>query len=111
MSVNGISSQPVAFPRAAVARPQGTPPGQSGGAAHAEASRIAAQPQSAPAGEPTEALTSAPPEGVDPALWSVLTTEERAYFAKVRALGPLTYGPSAASTRPQVRGGRVDVTV
>ena len=58
-----------------------------------------------------EALTSAPPAGVDPSLWSVLTTEERAYFAKVRALGPITYGPSAGAAKPALRGGRIDVTV
>src|SRR5690242_5874250 len=33
-----------------------------------------------------------PPEGTDPALWSVLSAEERAFFAKAGAMGPLTYG-------------------
>lgn len=64
-----------------------------------------------PAVREAEALTSAPPQGVDPALWSVLTTEERAYFARVRAMGPITYGPAAGGTRPAMRGGRIDVTV
>src|SRR5215211_943557 len=38
------------------------------------------------------AVPSEPPAGTDPALWSVLTGEERAYFAKSASMGPLTYG-------------------
>lgn len=64
-----------------------------------------------PAVREAEALTSAPPQGVDPSLWNVLTTEERAYFAKVRAMGPITYGPAQSANRPAMRGGRIDVTV
>ena len=53
------------------------------------------------------------PKGTDPALWSVLTSEERSFFAKARAMGPLTYGPgqdrgAAAGT---LLGGRLDVRV
>ena len=33
------------------------------------------------------------PPGSDPALWSVLTSEERRFFARQAALGPITYGP------------------
>lgn len=52
------------------------------------------------------------PPGTDPNLWSVLTAEERAYFEQVQALGPVTYGPNAASADPAVpRGTRVDVRV
>lgn len=53
-----------------------------------------------------------PPADVDPALWSVLTTEEREFFLKARDLGPITYrpGPSGRDAAPQ-RGGRVDVRV
>jgi hypothetical protein len=57
------------------------------------------------------------PEGTDPKLWSVLTSEERAYFAKA-GNGPLTYSrltnPNRSSTPPaslSIRGGRVDVRV
>lgn len=41
--------------------------------------------------------TTAPvaaPDGVDPALWSVLTHEEQAFFASQAQLGPLSYGPA-----------------
>ena len=52
------------------------------------------------------------PPGTDPAFWSVLTAEERRYFAKMQALGPLTYGPRPATAPPTVaRGGRIDTTV
>ncbi len=59
------------------------------------------------AGIPIEA-----PPGTDPTLWSVLTAEERRHFAKLQALGPLTYGPRpAAQAQPLARGGRIDMTV
>jgi hypothetical protein len=50
--------------------------------------------------------------GSDPALWSILTSEERAFFARQAALGPLHYGPGARSTPPVSDGplgGRIDV--
>lgn len=65
-----------------------------------------------------EALPAEAPEGTDPALWQVLTTEERAFFARMTAMGPLTYGRSAhtpasnpgmGGERPVLRGGRIDV--
>ena len=53
------------------------------------------------------------PSGTDPDLWSVLTSEERDFFARARAMGPLTYGPSAGGAGPNApaRGGRVDLRV
>ncbi len=53
------------------------------------------------------------PAGTDPKLWSILTSEERGFFAKSQAMGPLTYGRVMAA-RPQpdmpaVRGGRLDI--
>ena len=56
-----------------------------------------------------------PPPGTDPALWSVLSGEERAFFAKSGAMGPLTYGRALrdmnAAQMPASRGGRLDVKV
>jgi len=53
------------------------------------------------------------PDGVDQELWSVLTKEERGYFVKAGAMGPLTYGRNsaaqAAPSAPLVRGGRLDI--
>jgi hypothetical protein len=64
----------------------------------------------APQGVPVE-----PPPGTDPALWSVLSGEERAFFAKAGAMGPLTYGRALqdmkASQLPASRGGRLDVKI
>jgi hypothetical protein len=62
---------------------------------------------------PTRAVPTEAPGGTDPALWSVLTSEERSFFARARSMGPLTYGPgSAADAAPGVRlGGRIDVKV
>jgi hypothetical protein len=55
------------------------------------------------------------PEGTDPKLWSILTSEERAFFARSTTSGPLTYSKimmpnrTAAPTALAIRGGRVDV--
>lgn len=68
-----------------------------------EASRVAVR---------EEVGLEAPP-GTDPQLWSVLTTEERRYFAQLRALGPLTYRPGRLGLVEFAlqRGGRLDVRV
>lgn len=54
-----------------------------------------------------------PPAGTDPQLWSVLTTEERRFFAQARAMGPVTYGRSnlGLAELGLQRGGRLDVKV
>ena len=55
---------------------------------------------------------SHPPPGTDPMLWSVLTAEERSFFARARSMGQITYGPgSRASDAGIPRGGRLDVKV
>lgn len=65
------------------------------------------------AAAPTDAVPAEAPQGTDPALWSVLTSEERAFFARARAMGPLTYGRGASNDQvPGVRlGGRIDVRI
>ncbi len=61
----------------------------------------------------TQSVPAEPPEGTDPALWSVLSGEERAFFAKAGAMGPLTYGKALREMNgtqlPATRGGRLDV--
>ena len=69
---------------AVVARPTATP----------TATRTAAPLGGAQATLPTEA-----PAGTDPELWGVLTSQERAFFAKSSASGPLTYGRVAAGVQ------------
>ena len=55
-----------------------------------------------------------PPEGTDPKLWSILTSEERSFFARAGAQGPLTYarvmmGTHDQSLAPSMRGLRLDI--
>jgi hypothetical protein len=61
----------------------------------------------------SSALPVQPPPGTDPELWSVLSADERGFFAKAGAMGPLTYGrmttAQAAPTVPALRGGRLDI--
>ena len=63
--------------------------------------------------KPGDVIPTEAPQGTDPALWSVLTAEERSFFARARAMGPLTYGRGSSSDDiPGVRlGGRIDVKV
>jgi hypothetical protein len=85
------------------------------------AAHLPATPASRPAGavrDPLAVGTTQPalpaeaPAGTDPELWSVLSAEERVFFAKVGAMGPLTYGRVSAEMRAESsipRGGRLDV--
>lgn len=57
-------------------------------------------------------LQSEAPAGTDPELWSVLSAEERAFFARAGGIGPLTYSHTIHSGQPAtavMRGGRIDV--
>lgn len=79
--------------------------------------RAAAAPQPAAEAaslrEGADDIPAEAPSGVDADLWSILTSEERRFFARTRALGPLTYGPrqgSAPAAGP-APGGRIDVRV
>lgn len=120
MSLNGINNNPLLSSLGPLVRPgtsQGVNPDSAKAARAtperasgiAERAPVAARPTiaSAPSAVPAEA-----PAGTDPALWSVLTTEERAFFSKSAALGPLTYGKIKNATLPAppaMRGGRLDV--
>jgi hypothetical protein len=62
--------------------------------------------------ESAAAVPAEAPQGTDPELWSVLTSEERSHFAKLAAVGPLTYGrlvQGAPATSVAMRGVRLDV--
>jgi hypothetical protein len=75
----------------------------------------AASQQPASAKGAQQSVPLEPPAGTDPALWSVLSGEERAFFAKSGAMGPLTYGRALRDMNsaqiPASRGGRLDVKV
>ena len=72
------------------------------------------QTPNAPSATGAAVPTQAPP-GTDPELWSVLSAEERVFFAKLGAMGPLTYGRVLTQAQqtpvPAARGGRLDVKV
>ncbi len=124
MSLNGINNNPLLSSLGPLGRPasantangvsqNGTRPAAERAlertAGLAERTSSATRPSIAatPTNVPAEA-----PAGTDPALWSVLTTEERAFFSKTAALGPLTYGKiknASLPTPPAMRGGRLDV--
>jgi hypothetical protein len=120
MSINGISNPllqtpgTIARPDAArtnIARPQTSGTAANGVTPNA---RPALKSQTPIAGQ-NATQTSVPaeaPAGTDPTLWSVLTSEERNFFAKSVAGGPLTYSRIKDMTNPvapAARGVRLDV--
>lgn len=124
MSIPGINSSAIPPQLGSVVRPDarrpaagadraGTPP-QGPGRAGAPFERPTLRPQAPITGGANAqgAVPAEPPAGTDPALWSVLTSEERQFFAKTAAMGPLTYGRIKAATAPvppAPRGVRLDV--
>lgn len=124
MSIHGINtSQPLpnlGASRADAARTQNA--GQQGldraaiatQNARSNVPAAALKPQTPIAGQGAtqSAVPAEAPAGTDPMLWSVLTNDERNFFAKTAALGPLTYGRIKAATTPTppaARGVRLDV--
>lgn len=128
MSINGINSNPL-LPNLGATRTEGARTqsgtqnvGNAGVAsqqglqqARTAANANALKPQTPIAGQGAAQSTvpaEAPP-GTDPAFWSVLTAEERNFFAKSANLGPLTYSrfkeATTAPTPPAARGVRLDV--
>lgn len=120
MSINGISNPllanigPLARPDEA-SRAIDRNNNRTGGTAPAAAALTtpALRPQTSITGQSAQsAVPAEAPAGTDPSLWSVLTSEERNFFAKTASLGPLTYGRIKAATMPappSARGGRLDV--
>lgn len=118
MSINGISSGymqrplPSSSTAAGTVRDQGIRQ-QGGSVAPAPLSSGQTAQRTAAAPGASATLPAEAPAGTDPKLWSILTSEERGFFAKSQAMGPLTYGRiMAARTQPDmpaVRGGRLDI--
>jgi hypothetical protein len=117
MSINGISN-PLLANIGPLARPDessrtSVDRNRTQNTAIAPATTPALRPQAPIAGQAAQhAVPAEAPAGTDPTLWSVLTNEERNFFAKTASLGPLTYGrikSAAPSAPPSVRGGRLDV--
>jgi hypothetical protein len=109
---NGTTARPgAAAPRPDALRTPATRPQESA---------LRPQQSLAGAGATAGALPAEPPAGTDPALWSVLTGEERTFFARAAASGPLTYGRISAGVNAlqgnplaaplaAARGARLDV--
>ena len=112
MNLNGIGYAPTLLRPAPsdARRVDHHPAGHPGAVAPAT---VPQAPRETPAAaELNRTLPVEAPAGTDPELWSVLSAEERGYFAKVGSMGPLTYGhllTSARSDAPVLRGGRLDV--
>jgi hypothetical protein len=115
MSINGISNPLLGnIGRPDLARTQTDRAGGAGTSAGAPIARPTLPTQTPIAGQggAHSAVPLEAPAGTDPVLWGVLTTEERTFFAKTAALGPLTYGRVKAVTHPApptARGVRLDV--
>ena len=123
MSVSSVNN-PLASALRNVGRPlntgaPGTTPAGVQPGARPATTPAALRPQQ-PLAAPQQSLQTEAPAGTDPALWSVLTGEERAFFAKAAATGPLTYSRISAGVNalqgnvppanPGVsRGARLDI--
>jgi hypothetical protein len=120
MAINGLSNPlaglgSVIRPETARVNPDRTAPAGANRPGSAPLARPALKPQTPIAGQ-AAAQTAVPveaPAGTDPSLWSVLTSEERNFFAKSAATGPLTYSRIKDVTNPPAapiaRGVRLDV--
>ncbi len=133
MSISGVNN-PLTSGLGAIGRPL-TPsaPGGANGAGTpgvrpgvarptAPATPLPLRGATSPLGGAQASLPAEAPAGTDPALWGVLTSEERSFFAKSATSGPLTYGRVAAGVQAlqgntaaanafgaAARGGRLDV--
>ena len=115
MSINGIPGSYIPSlippgPDATHSRRTEQRPATPGVPAETRPAAAGAEVASAAANVPAHA-----PPGTDPELWSVLNAEERAFFAKVGAMGPLTYGRvlsgQTATPSHDMRGSRLNVKV
>ena len=120
MAINGITN-PLLAGLGSIARPdvartntERTQPNGTDRTGTAPIARPALKTQTPIAGQ-NAAQSAVPveaPAGTDPTLWSVLTSEERNFFAKTSAMGPLTYSRIKDVTNPvtpAARGVRLDV--
>ena len=109
-SLGGINEPPVVIPRTPQPGGLDEAPGQK--AAEPLAPASLAEKEASPGGTASaEGLPVEAPPGTDPDLWSVLTADERRYFARARSLGPVVYSPGKLGLAEVglQRGGRLDV--
>lgn len=112
-SIYGIGG----LPRIATNPFEGRTAGTDGDAARARQAQgplaPPATPETAAPKELDGSVPAEPPPGTDPALWTILTGEERRFFARASSMGPLTYGPRSSSppAAGMIPGGRIDLKV
>jgi hypothetical protein len=102
----GTVGRPLSPPAAAPTRTRRRHRRAAAAAAARPAQPAALRPQ-APLSAAREAPAGRSAAGHRPSLWSVLTGEERAFFAKAAASGPLTYSRISAGVRLAPRGSPV----
>ena len=99
-------------------RPRGVTDALAGQVEEAATPQPQPRPEAAPApggllASRKATLPAEAPARTDPELWQMLTVEERAHFARMSTMGPLTYGRPSQSADPGepmlARGGRLDV--
>jgi hypothetical protein len=105
-----VNPLPLAYPaqtRSHATDATGSARGNAPGAAPSTHARAASA-----ASRTADVVPADAPAGTDPMLWSVLTSEERSFFARARAMGHVTYGPGTRTAPAGVPlGGRVDLRV
>ncbi len=112
MSINGISGYVPNPILPGSARTNGGDGAADAGASNVRSTSSSAAASAAPVARQAHPMPVDAPEGTDPMLWSVLTSEERSFFARARSMGPVTYGPESRSYAVGApRGGRIDVKV
>ncbi|HXT19065.1 MAG TPA: hypothetical protein VN706_25785 [Gemmatimonadaceae bacterium] len=117
MSIYGIGNSGINRPQLPLRDTTGDvrQPGQKPAAGVANTTPLAPQQPATAAGRAGAGVPVEPPPGTDPALWSILSGEERAFFAKAGNMGPLTYGRAFTDMKtaqmPANRGGRLDVKI
>jgi hypothetical protein len=67
--------------------------------------------QDPPRRERREAAWGDVPPGTDAQAWLSMSVEERAYFARLEAAGPLAYGPGQADGEALYRGRYINIKV
>jgi hypothetical protein len=113
MSINGIDGRifPPIIPGGPRARDAESSRGSRTGEAHGSLTPAPTAPTARAARGP-ETVPAEAPAGTDPALWNVLSPDERAFFARAKAMGGVTYGPGTRARSAGVAtGGRLDVKV
>jgi len=117
MSIYGINSNILRLPtqQPGIRDNTRTPTQPSTGGVPTTAATVTQTPATPKTAQAGQSVPAEPPPGTDPALWSILSGEERAFFAKAGAMGPLTYGRAfndmKSAQPPAARGGRLDVKV